>query len=393
MTHSERSRSVHSAPTIPRMSALRVHRVRLTDPDLEAAWRALQDAGHVDTPFLSWEWASALRDVPELVSDAGVLVARRDGEVVGLLPLERTRIDGRRVLGVIGWYWVGPDHTDVIAAPADRAEVARAMLAELARTPGWDVLDLDGLHPGGALAAAVDRAFPRPRFVVRPDEELPIAFVPLDGEILSGHGRKQVRKEIRRAEAGGGAFRVATDPGELPELLDRMMDLHVARFGDRSRVFATPARRRFHHLAAARLAAAGLVRVHELRVGPDPADAAAITYTLAWRGSLLFYSGGLRTDIGMTPGFSVRAQAMLAAAEAGFAEVDMLRGDHGYKERFRAEVRPDVRRRVARVNAGLVRMVAARGARGLVERAREKASALRGGPAAGAAPSGAVSEG
>ncbi|WP_214407136.1 GNAT family N-acetyltransferase [Pseudonocardia lacus] len=363
------------------MSALRVHRVRLGDPHVERAWRRLQDAGHVDTPFLSWQWASALRDVPELVEDAGVLVAWRSDDVVGLLPLERTTLDGRRVLGVIGWYWVGPDHTDVVAAPDDRAEVAAAMLAELARTPGWDVLDLDGLNPDGALAAAVDAAFPRPRFVVRPTEELPISYVPLDGEILSGHGRKQVRKEIRRAEAAGGAFSLVTDPDRFPALLERMMDLHVARFGDRSRVFASPARRRFHQLAAARLGDAGLVRLHELRVGPEPADAAAITYTLAWRGSLLFYSGGLRTDIGMTPGFSVRAQAMLAAAEDGFTEVDLLRGDHGYKERFRAEVRSDVRRRVARVNAGLVRTVAARGARALAGRARDKVSALRPAPA------------
>jgi CelD/BcsL family acetyltransferase involved in cellulose biosynthesis len=251
------------------------------------------------------------------------------------------------------------------------------------------VLDLDGLAPDSALAAAVDGAFRRPRFVVRPTEELPIAYVALDGEILSNHGRKQVRKEIRRAEAGGGGFRVVTDPAEFPDLLDRMMDLHVARFGERSRVFATPARRRFHRLAAARLGAAGLVRVHELRVGPEPADAAAITYTLAWRDSLLFYSGGLRTDRGMTPGFSVRAQAMMAAAEAGFAEVDLLRGDHGYKERFRAEVRADVRRRVARVDAGLVRAVVTRGARALAERGREKAAALR----RGSGPDGAVAEG
>jgi CelD/BcsL family acetyltransferase involved in cellulose biosynthesis len=381
MIASKAPHGVHCAPTIPRVSALRVHRARLTDPALEPAWTRLQDAGHVDTPFLSWQWVSALRDVPELTADVGVLVARRGDEVVGLLPLERARLDGRRVLGVAGWYWLGPDHTDVVAAPHDRPEVARAMLAELARTPGWDVLDLDGLQPGGALAAAVDGVFGgarnRARFVVRPTEELPISYVGLGGEVLSGHGRKQVRKELRRAEAGGGAFSVVTDPQRFPALLDRMMDLHVARFGDRSRVFATPARRRFHQLAAARLGAAGLVRVHELRVGPEPADAAAITYTLAWRGSLLFYSGGLRTDIGMTPGFSVRAQAMLAAAEDGFVEVDLLRGDHGYKERFRAEVRPDVRRRVARVTAGLVRTAVTRGARTVADRARTRLPALR----------------
>jgi CelD/BcsL family acetyltransferase involved in cellulose biosynthesis len=365
-------RSVHSAPTIRGVDALTVARVPLTDPALEAAWTRLQAAGHVGSPFLSWEWVSALRDVPEAAGDTGVLVARRGDEVVGLLPLERARLDGRRVLGVAGWYWVGPDHTDVVAAPADRAEVARAMLGELARTPGWDVLDLDGLSPDGALAAAVDEVFAKPRFVVRPTEELPIAYVPLDGEILSGHGRKQVRKEIRKAEAAGGGFAVVTEPGEFPALLDAMMDLHVARFGERSRVFATPERRRFHQLAAQRLGAAGRVRMHRLAVGDEPA---AITYTLVWDRSVLFYSGGLRTDIGLTPGFSVRAAAMLAAAEAGYEVADLMRGDHGYKERFRADVRADVRRRVARVNAGLARSVAVRAVRAAVAKVRRPAVA------------------
>jgi CelD/BcsL family acetyltransferase involved in cellulose biosynthesis len=210
--------------------------------------------------------------------------------------------------------------------------------------------------------------------VVRPTEELPIAYVGLSGEILSGHGRKQIRKEIRKAEAAGGGFSVVTEPAEFPALLDSMMDLHVARFGDRSRVFATPHRRRFHQLAAARMGAAGMVRMHRLAVGEEPA---AITYTLVWDGTVLFYSGGLRTDIGMTPGFSVRGAAMLAAAEAGYTVADLMRGDHGYKERFRSEVRSDVRRRVARVNAGLARSVAVRAGHAALGRARGQLSALR----------------
>jgi CelD/BcsL family acetyltransferase involved in cellulose biosynthesis len=260
--------------------------------------------------------------------------------------VERTRLDGLRVVGIAGWYWVGPDHSDVVAAPSDRPAVARAVLEALARSSGWDVLDLDGLAPAGALATAMDGAFAKPWFRARPDEELLVNYVPLDGEVLSTHGRKQVRKELRRAEAAGGGFSAVTEPERFPELLETMMDLHVARFGDRSRVFATPARRRFHHLAAQRLGADGLVRMHLLAVGDE---AAAITYTLGWNGSLLFYSGGLRTDIGMTPGFSVRAAAMSAAAEAGYREVDLLRGDHGYKDRFSTVVRPDVRKRVVRL--------------------------------------------
>jgi hypothetical protein len=59
-----------------------------------------------------------------------------------------------------------------------------------------------------------------------------------------------------------------------------------------------------------------------------------------------------------------------------------MRGDHGYKERFRAEVRSDVRRRVARVNAGLARSVAVHAGRVAVGRVRGRVGALRRGPVA-----------
>ncbi|WP_219416040.1 GNAT family N-acetyltransferase [Pseudonocardia nigra] len=175
---------------------------------------------------------------------------------------------------------------------------------------------------------------------------MPVSYVPLRGPIVSGHARKQVRKELRRAEASGGGFAVVTDPAHFPPLLEEMMRLHIARFGERSALFATPERRAFHLIAAQRLGESGSVRVNRLTV--DGA-AAAITYHLVWGDRVLFYSGGLRTDIGRTPGFSVRVAAMLAAAQAGYAEADLLRGDHGYKDRFVSEVRHDVTEQVVRV--------------------------------------------
>jgi hypothetical protein len=350
----------------------------LADPAVEAGWRRLQAAGHVPTPFLSWEWASALRDVPEVSGDVVVLTVRAGDELVGLLPVERVRdARGLRVVGVAGRSWLAPDHSDVVAAPADRPAVARAVLDRLARDHSWHELDLDGLCPDGGLAGAVDEVFRQARFVVREPESVPVAYVSLRGPMVSNHARKQVRKELRQAEASGGGFDVVTEAERFPPLLEEMMRLHAARFGDRSQVFATPQRRRFHLLAAQRLGAAGLVRVNRLRV--DSVDA-AITYHLVWGDRVLFYSGGLRTDRGRTPGFSVRVLAMLGAAEAGFAEADLLRGDHGYKDRFESVVRPDVRRRVSRISphVGL--------AAGRALTARLRSTATRGGDRTDRAP-------
>ena len=53
-------------------------------------------------------------------------------------------------------------------------------------------------------------------------------------------------------------------PEQAVELLEELMDLHNQRFAAISTVFATPARRRFHLLAAQRMAEAGMARIHRL---------------------------------------------------------------------------------------------------------------------------------
>jgi CelD/BcsL family acetyltransferase involved in cellulose biosynthesis len=350
---------------------------RLSDPAVETAWRRLQAAGHVPSPFLSWEWCSCFRDVSELSRDIVVILVRSGHEIVGLLPVERVRdAHGLRVVGVAGRSWLSPDHSDVVAAPADRAGVARAALGLLARSPGWHVLDLDGLRADGALAGAVDDVFGG-RFVRREPAGIAVTYVPLGGGIVSNHARKQVRKELRRAESSGGGFDVVTDPEQFPPLLEELMRLHNERFGSRSQVFATAARRRFHFLAAQRLGASGLVRINRLRV--DGKDA-AIAYHLIWGDRILFYSGGLRTDCGRTPGFSVRVCAMLRAAEDGFVEADLLRGNHGYKDRFESVVREEVRHRITRLSprVGVVAGLAG------VRRLRHASTRVRARPRAGA---------
>src|SRR5215831_13050624 len=66
----------------PAVPSLEVTRHTLDDPEVAAAWAQLQTAGHVPSPFLSWQWYSALRDVPELAAGVEVLVAHHAGEIL-----------------------------------------------------------------------------------------------------------------------------------------------------------------------------------------------------------------------------------------------------------------------------------------------------------------------
>jgi CelD/BcsL family acetyltransferase involved in cellulose biosynthesis len=118
-----------------------------------------------------------------------------------------------------------------------------------------------------------------------------------------------------------------------------MMQLHNARFGSSSRVFATPARRRFHILAARRLAAAGRARIY--RLSSDEGHA-ALLYALSHDRRLYYYSLGIVPDRSPSPGRTLIGQAVLSAAAEGFEEFDLLRGDHDFKWRFADHGRADL---------------------------------------------------
>jgi CelD/BcsL family acetyltransferase involved in cellulose biosynthesis len=145
------------------------------------------------------------------------------------------------------------------------------------------------------------------------------------------------------------------------------MRLHVERFGSRSAVFATTARRSFHLAAARRFAERGLARIYALEVaGHD----AALLYALQHGTRLYYYSMGMRADLGGSPGRTVLGQALLQAAAEGFTEFDLLRGDHDFKLRFSSGVRADAHTRLLRPTTAAGLALAGRGAARLLEVSR-----------------------
>jgi CelD/BcsL family acetyltransferase involved in cellulose biosynthesis len=336
---------------------------------VEELWQDLHRRNLIRSPFETWEWISALRDVPECSAAIRVAVVDLGGPPVGLLALEWAADDrGLRLVGPAGWRWLVPDHVDVLAAPADRDVVAAAVLQHLVGRRDWDVLDLDGLRPDGALARAVAArgSLWRPR---RRPQPVPVPFVDLrtfdlSAPFRSSNLRQQVGRGLRVAQRSGG-LSVAEDPEEVAALVDDLGRLHAARFGVVSGLFATAARRRFHRLAAARLAAAGRARIYHLRAD---GRSAALLYVLRHAKVHYFYTVGTDPSAGLSPGRTVLGQAILAAVREGAEEFDLLRGDHDYKLRFASGVREDIRLRVVRPTPRVV----ARAAAGLPTRLRAR---------------------
>lgn len=326
-----------------------VRLLRLGAPEVGDLWQDLQQRGFVRTPFETWEWASALRDVPECSGEVRVALVDIGGRPAGLFAFEGAVDDnGLRLLGPAGWRWLVPDHVDVLAAPEDRDVVAGAVLRCLFRLRSWDVLDLDGLRPDGGLATAVEArcSLLTPR---RRPEPVPAPFVDLrDFDLAapfrSPNLRQSLGRGLRVAERDGG-LTVTEQPEEVASLLDELAGLHMARFGTASTLFATAPRREFHRLAASRLAAAGKARIYRLRADGRPA---AVVYVLMVGPVHFFYTIGIDPTAGLSPGRTALGQAILTAAREGAEEFDLLRGDHDYKLRFATGVRQDVRLRPLR---------------------------------------------
>jgi len=345
------SRCAFNVPSIAQGGpmATSVSELTLSDPRLPEIWRRLQGRTRSVSPFLTWTWFRALAAVPEVSADVRVLLAESGGDVLGVLPVERRRSsDGLHVLGPAGGHWLAPDHVDVLAAAEHREQVAAAVTRHLA-TAAWDLLDFEGLAADGALRAALD-GLRRPTFVRLPGQTVLAPYVRLEsrepGVLLPSRNlRQQVARGLRACEQTGGGLRMATSPAEVRRLLPVLMQLHNERFGSESQVFASPARRRFHLEAAALLAERGMARVYWLET---EGREAALLYAFRSDERLYYYSMGLRPDVGRSPGLTLLGQTLLAAAQEGLREFDLLRGDHAFKLRFASGSRADRRVRLLR---------------------------------------------
>jgi len=319
-------------------------------PILSPAWRRLQQDGAVDTPFLTWEWFSAFAECPSLSRDCIVLLVNRPGsDTIGLLPLEITPGRGNtRTIRCAGTETLGADHLDVVAAPGDRDAVAAAVARHVARRLHWDLADFEGLARDGALARALGEELRSPRFIRRRSTSEPVPIVTLRGPDAEAVRNRLCRRSARgtkwAARAGGG-YSVVEDPADVGSLMESLMTMHNARFGERSEVFSTPDLRRFHVRAATRLAAAGLARIGRLFTSEGDI---ALEYVLLHDDRAFSYQSGFLPDGGHSPGRTVMCRSILTAADEGRAEYDLLRGDEEYKLEYATGSRPDVRVRALR---------------------------------------------
>jgi CelD/BcsL family acetyltransferase involved in cellulose biosynthesis len=296
-----------------------------------ADWDGFVAAQPVPSPFLRSWWLEALAE-----DGACFVLVLREGRLLGGLALNERRLPGLRIYRFLGTGTLAPDHLDVVADPAHRAEVVAALRA-WATGRGNRLFDLDGV----AATSELPRWLP----AARTSEREPAPYQPLPGdpdEYFASRPksfRKTVRRTQNRIRAMDAHIRAA-DAHTLRSDLDAFAAMHRAR-GDREALLAElPLLRR---LLAAGLPS-GEARVDVLESGGQPLGI-HIWFAVCGRANLYQTARTVdaRSDNAST---MLGLDAVNQMIAAGGSEVDLLRGDEEYKRYF-----ADHRRALLRVQA------------------------------------------
>lgn len=304
-------------------------------PSLEALqpeWERLFEASPSATPFQSPAWL-----VPWWRHFGNerlwTLSVRNHGELVALLPCYLWPRATRRELRFIG---TGiSDCLDALCVPGMEDAVAEVLYDFLAeRAEDWDLCHFEQLPPGSLL---VQSDAPSRAFLLPGDScfcaELPGTFEAWLDSIARGL-REEILYSRRRAERLANISTALAGRDNLRDCVTAFLALHEARRGALGEARRDPGLARFHHEAAERLQAAGLLRLTLLHWNGEPA---AGVYGLKHRGRYAVYLTAFHPRFAR---FSLGTLALSAAVRDAInercRELDFLRGPEPYKFRFGA---------------------------------------------------------
>ncbi|MCW2794368.1 MAG: hypothetical protein JWO76_3466 [Nocardioides sp.] len=295
------------------------------------AWDALVTSAPVPSPFLRSWWLDSVTARP-----AAHLLVMSDGRLIGGVPFARDR-----VLGISRYRFAGegvlcPDHLDALALPGHEDEVVDALHAWFV-APGQRIVEVDGLGEDSLLARALARS-PQPLDVA------PWQALPADGTDFlaarSSNFRRSVRKAERRLDEAGVRHR-RVDPAGLAEALAAFRLLQGDRDGRGPLLDQLPVLER----ALAVGLPLGEARIDVLET---PVAVVAVCVAFVVEGRLSLYQVARSLEHEYRSAATVLLHRVIADAVAdGCVEVDMLRGDEGYKSSF-----ADERRQLHRLRAG-----------------------------------------
>ena len=306
---------------------------------LGGSWDELVRAMRRPSPFLLHDWLLEWWRHYGAKRTLAVHVAKRDEQLVGALPMCRTRRFGLRVTEFLGG--TGAPLADLLLAPGEDRDTAAQLAARITMV-GVDYADLFGMPRESRLEAVV----PHDSLTLIERQEAPVLDLGADWEAiykdkLSSKHRSERRRHRRRLEELGVVdVSVARTPDELAPALEDSVRVHALRWRGRRETsgFSKPIGSAFRRAALFRLAQQDLTRVVTLRL-----DQQAIAFAI-----YILYE---RTTYGVTMGFDPQFAAyrpgtetllcaLEAAANEGAERVEFLGADSPYKRTFADRFEP-----------------------------------------------------
>jgi len=317
--------------------------------DLAAEWRALCDEGTHAEPFYRPEWISAY--VRAFAPDKQVVLvtARVNGRLRAVLPLieERTRFHGVPVKMLRGAANVHSDRFDLVhGAGEDSAEAVLAIWQFLKEAPGWDVIEVRDVPPGGAmeqlLAAAEIDGYPTGKWnsVLTPYISLPgpgadvkAAYAQFDKNF-----RSKLRKWRRKLEERGPVQVIQSDAAD-PAMLERFYALEASGWkgAGATAIASDPQTRQFYDEVAREAARFGYLALYEVQCD---GRAVAMHYGLRHSGRYFVPKMGYDENYPECAlGHVILDEALRDCIARGLTEFDFLGDEAEWKRRWTHQFR------------------------------------------------------
>jgi CelD/BcsL family acetyltransferase involved in cellulose biosynthesis len=315
--------------------------------DLRPEWEQLWARAPQATPFQSPQWLLPWWKHVARGTLATVAVRCAAGELAALAPLyiDVDTATRRRRLFPIGI--ATTDYLDVLVKAGWEEHAVSFVLSQLMRREDdWDVLEVPRLRPDAPLLrAAAPAGWRRDVFDDAPSPVLMLQGLQGNSLPIPESMAQNLRYCRRRAARIGALTYETADAQTIPRFLDALAHLHARRWCERGSpgVLDDPSVLAAHREAAPLLHAAGLLRLHALRLD---GEFIAVLYCLFDAAPLherryYYYLGGFEPRRrALSPGTLLIAHAIENAVAQGATAFDFLRGAEAYKYRWGAIDQP-----------------------------------------------------
>jgi CelD/BcsL family acetyltransferase involved in cellulose biosynthesis len=303
-------------------------------PNLRAEWTDLCQRMEYATPFATWEWADGWLHGIGGGAKVLIAIARREGRVVGILPLARQGSSAwRPVFTMIGVDQLYPDHLALLAAGEVGEDLVAVLLrAALAAAGSRARIDL----PMVAADSAMNRACADAGLPARVRAAGIAPYLPIGGTFekflagLSSNERYKIRNRTKKMFAVPGVRFGAVAESELPTVLARLRVLHASRASQKGieSSFDRDDVQEFHARLVAALPAESLT-FRCLYAGDE---IFAVFYGFTLQGRLFYFQLGYDPAWSdRSPGIVLLSEVIREAHERGCTEFNFLQGDESFK--------------------------------------------------------------